>query len=615
MNASFHSFFSWLLRSSWQAAVLTILVLLAQFCLGKRLDGRWRHLLWFMVLARLVLPWTPPSPASLYNYVRFEPALVVRQAGHPPSAPAVAEAPPATSVSRPITARPEAQPRVPAPHKPRWLLPDWPVVLAWVWGTGAAVLAARVILQNILFRRQLRSASATTEQPTLRLFEECQTAISFSSRVELRETRLIESPALYGLFRLRLLLPPKLSERFTPSELRHIFLHELGHVRRHDMEVQWLMTCLQIVHWFNPVLWFGFRRMAADREVACDELALVAVGENDGTSYGQTIIKLLEASSGTPALSGLVGILEDKGQIFRRVAMIAAFKKTPRWSFAGLAVAVVLGLATLTGAQTGGTRGIDLLQQSYDQLHAASSFVCDVTDNIKRQATPYFHRTLADGTQELASVISTNPLRVAIENRQGCWIVSKDEAIKINSRESHQPIRAVLDLASNYPAEVTVKIERQMEDGVDCRVIEAVSSDRLTRQLADAFRAEHKGSWALSQDPKMDMLQFVAKRRLFWIGAADQVLYRYKEYDGNGDLLTDVSLSDQRWNETLPDDVFAVPKNLEVFTPEEFQKHQADPRRKNPVSFWHFGDDKGDSSKESQSQTDNPWQRKDQYVH
>jgi hypothetical protein len=34
MNALFQSFFGWLLRSPWQAAVLTTLVLLVQFCLG-----------------------------------------------------------------------------------------------------------------------------------------------------------------------------------------------------------------------------------------------------------------------------------------------------------------------------------------------------------------------------------------------------------------------------------------------------------------------------------------------------------------------------------------------------------------------------------------------------
>ena len=46
-----------------------------------------------------------------------------------------------------------------------------------------------------------------------------------------------------------------------------------------------------------------------------------------------------------------MGILEDKDQIFRRVTMIAAFKRHSRWSVLGAAAAAVLGLATLTGAQ------------------------------------------------------------------------------------------------------------------------------------------------------------------------------------------------------------------------------------------------------------------------
>jgi bla regulator protein BlaR1 len=180
-----------------------------------------------------------------------------------------------------------------------------------MWAAGVAALAARVIVQNFLFRRRLRSTCAAVGQQTLNLFEECRSTMSVSSRPDLLETDLVESPALYGLFRLRLLLPPKLPERFTPDELRHIFLHELSHVRRRDMEVQWLMTCLQIIHWFNPVLWFGFRRMAADRELACDELALSIAGEDKGAAYGATIVKLLEVSATSSPLPGLVGILAE----------------------------------------------------------------------------------------------------------------------------------------------------------------------------------------------------------------------------------------------------------------------------------------------------------------
>ena len=55
-----------------------------------------------------------------------------------------------------------------------------------------------------------------------------------------------------------------------------VLLHELAHLKRHDLAVNWLLGLLQSVHWFNPALWLVFRRVRADREVACDELVLAA---------------------------------------------------------------------------------------------------------------------------------------------------------------------------------------------------------------------------------------------------------------------------------------------------------------------------------------------------
>jgi beta-lactamase regulating signal transducer with metallopeptidase domain/peroxiredoxin len=356
MNTPLPAFFGWLLRSSWQAGILTVLVLVVQFCLRKRLDGRWRHLLWLLVLARLAMPFSPPSPASLFNYLRFEPAATHLQTV--PTADFAVVAP-----ELPIQIQPSAAPqtvRVTAAPMPtlalaprtKWTTPKWPVLLALMWAVGLTALATRVVFQNILFRRRLRHETVLEDPRTLELFENCKASMRVWTTVRLLETGLVDSPALYGLFRPRLLLPPKLAERFSQNELRHIFLHELAHVRRRDMAAQWLVTCFQIAHWFNPILWFGFRRMAADRELACDELALSVIGETESPAYGQTIIKLLEACSETPALPGLVGILEDKNQIFQRVSMIARFKRHPRWSFAGAVMLVALGLATLTGAQS-----------------------------------------------------------------------------------------------------------------------------------------------------------------------------------------------------------------------------------------------------------------------
>jgi beta-lactamase regulating signal transducer with metallopeptidase domain len=361
MNAPFPAFFDWLLRSSWQAAVLTVLVLLAQLALGKRLDGRWRHLLWCLVVARLLLPWSPPSPASLYNYLHFAHQPASPPAAILPAAPVAARSPtpllspaPNSPPPAPVTIAPRpastlSSPLIAPPHR---ILPRWSVLLAAAWAAGVGILLARLIVQNYRFRRRLRSATEPADQELVRLFEDCRAAMGVSSGLRLIQTRRVATPALYGLFRLRLLLPPDLAARFSPTELRHIFLHELSHVRRHDMAMQWLITVLRIVHWFNPVLWFGFRRMVADRELACDELALSAVAEGESPAYGRTIVKLLEYYAGASPQPGLVGILEDKDQIFRRVSMIAAFKRHSRWSIIGAASAAVLGLATLTGAQT-----------------------------------------------------------------------------------------------------------------------------------------------------------------------------------------------------------------------------------------------------------------------
>jgi len=74
MNLFFSTFFNWLLRASWQASVITAVILAVQWIFHKHLSARWRHALWFLVLARLALPCSLPSPASLFNYMRVDAA-------------------------------------------------------------------------------------------------------------------------------------------------------------------------------------------------------------------------------------------------------------------------------------------------------------------------------------------------------------------------------------------------------------------------------------------------------------------------------------------------------------------------------------------------------------
>jgi hypothetical protein len=68
MNTHLDELFVWLLRVSWQASVLVLIVLAVQWLFQKQLSARWRYALWFLVIARLALPILPSSPVSIFNF-------------------------------------------------------------------------------------------------------------------------------------------------------------------------------------------------------------------------------------------------------------------------------------------------------------------------------------------------------------------------------------------------------------------------------------------------------------------------------------------------------------------------------------------------------------------
>ena len=126
-----------------------------------------------------------------------------------------------------------------------------------------------------------------TDPTVLSLLAECQKKMGIPGRLRILETKAISTPALYGLLRPRLLLP-QIAVRLSVQELRFVLLHEFAHLRRRDLPLNWLMVGLQIVHWFNPLVWLGFSRWRADRELACDALALEAAGAEQIKPYGET---------------------------------------------------------------------------------------------------------------------------------------------------------------------------------------------------------------------------------------------------------------------------------------------------------------------------------------
>jgi hypothetical protein len=211
----------------------------------------------------------------------------------------------------------------------------------------------------------------------------------------------VSTPALHGLFRPKLLLPRGFTTRFSAAELRFVFLHELAHLKRRDLWLNWLMAVLQLAHWFNPLIWFGFSRWRADRESVCDAMALEAAGEEHKEQYGRTILRLLETFTRPVSTPGLVGILEDKHQLRERIRLISIYVPANRWSRTALVVAVGLAVIGLTDAQNSSQPpNHSKTSPNNTALKGYSMNASNVTDHLARATTI--------GLLALAS--STNPV-------------------------------------------------------------------------------------------------------------------------------------------------------------------------------------------------------------
>jgi len=281
------------------------------------------------VLLRLALPWTIPSRVSLFNVLKMP------GAAQPEAAP-VQTADDSISITQGAGAP---------------LLSSGAHWLGWVWATGALFLAGLAVICQYKFHRRVGRLRPLIDEPALRLLEDCKAIMCVSTPVTVVETEAVKSPALFGFVRPHLLLPTGLVSTFTREELRHVFLHELAHIKRLDIVTGWGTLGLQIIHWFNPLVWLAFHRLRADRELACDALALSRARAGENESYGLTIVKLLEGFGQSAWGPNLAGILENKQQIKERMRMIAKFHKRDRnWA---LAVVLLAGLAlvTLTDAQ------------------------------------------------------------------------------------------------------------------------------------------------------------------------------------------------------------------------------------------------------------------------
>jgi beta-lactamase regulating signal transducer with metallopeptidase domain len=169
---------------------------------------------------------------------------------------------------------------------------------AWLMAAWFAVVVFQ-ILRLVAQRRRLASLlrhGAAADEGLARLVVELAGAIGLR-RMPAAVTVATDCPLFVcGLWRPRLVLPSRLMASLDEARRRQVILHELAHVKRHDLPWGWPVEIARMVYFFHPLVYWAAYRLRLERELCCDQLAMARSGQKPA-DYAQTLVEVVSHAS------------------------------------------------------------------------------------------------------------------------------------------------------------------------------------------------------------------------------------------------------------------------------------------------------------------------------
>lgn len=371
--------FSWVFLAAWRALPLLCIVLLADLLMRRRIAARFHCLLWMIVAARLMCPFSVESSLSLHrnlmddlesagfsNQARpanpYNPGNLAidsdtytyrNEAGQDVVYPALPVDEAASSVD--IAALPSVSDSALA-EKPVpmdvGLIISFAIVGLWLLGT--CFLLLRGLVQSLRFAIRLRRSETVDEQSVVDEVLRACDAIGVGRRPALKEVEGLTVPAVFGIRRPTICLPAGSIGELSSSELRLVLRHELAHVKRRDGFVLSLCHLVRALHWFNPLAWLVVARIRHYMEQAADEIALQTSQGTKSTDYGRLLLKFATDKPQPQSLAAIGLLFTSTGRrLARRIDMLDGAERRNHWlaKIAATAAVITLAVTGLTDAK------------------------------------------------------------------------------------------------------------------------------------------------------------------------------------------------------------------------------------------------------------------------
>ena len=251
----------WMWAVTWQGFVVFIMVLLCDRVIRRFAWPQLRLALWSLFLLKFVIPpmlTSPVSLAALLDQHEMVSLAFLNEGINLKETPST-----------------------------------WLAIAFIIWLAGVVLLSISFANRHrriVHLARRAKTVS-TTDDHLQAMFAELLAELQLRKQPRLQVVDSMTTPAVWGIRRPVILLPEAMTNEFSEEELRLILLHELMHIQRGDRAFQLLLIVLQIVYWFNPLLYVARLRMNRLQELGCDVAVVKHFDDAMKSRYRATLIR------------------------------------------------------------------------------------------------------------------------------------------------------------------------------------------------------------------------------------------------------------------------------------------------------------------------------------
>lgn len=207
-------------------------------------------------------------------------------------------------------------------------------ILAYLWLIGAIALMLLNVVRYARLNIKIRKTGEVISCPEISEYTD--------RKINVRIWKNVASPFMTGIFRPTLVLPKM---ELSSEQLHNILRHEMMHFKRHDILYKWFAEFVKCVHWFNPMVWYVSKQIAAECEISCDMSVTKNMTDSEEMSYINTILSLLPTGK-SKQIPLTTQMASSKKILKRRFIMIRNKKTTSRFMSIISAVIAAIMLST-----------------------------------------------------------------------------------------------------------------------------------------------------------------------------------------------------------------------------------------------------------------------------